>query len=133
MPRTAVDESRVSQSFDIEARLRAALAPIEPPEELSLRMESRLGTLVELAADELETWELSSLRDPRNWPRAALRPAAAVVVGAGAGAGLVVLRTRRRRHKRRAQAHGALDLAERTLRDVAREALRVFEDAAPKR
>jgi hypothetical protein len=129
----AVGESRVSQPFDIEARLKAALAPIEPPEELSLRMESRLGTLVELAADELETWELSSLRDPRNWPRAALRPAAAVVVGAGAGAGLVVLRTRRRRHKRRAQAHGALDLAERTLRDVAREALRVFEDAAPRR
>jgi hypothetical protein len=129
----AVGEARVSQSFDIEARLKAALAPIEPPEELSLRMESRLGTLVELAADELETWELSSLRDPRNWPRAALRPAAAVVVGAGAGAGLVVLRTRRRRHRRRAQAHNALDLAERTLRDVAREALRVFEDAAPRR
>jgi hypothetical protein len=133
MPKMAVGEARVSQSFDIEARLKAALAPIEPPEELSLRMESRLGTLVELAADELETWELSSLRDPRNWPRAALRPAAAVVVGAGAGAGLVVLRTRRRRHKRRAQAHNALDLAERTLRDVAREALRVFEDAAPRR
>jgi hypothetical protein len=73
------------------------------------------------------------MRDPRNWPRLAIRPAAAVVVGAGAGAGLVVLRTRRKRHKRRAQAHGALDLAERTLRDVAREALRVFEDAAPRR
>jgi hypothetical protein len=129
----AEGEPRVSQPFDIEARLKAALAPIEPPEELSLRMESRLGTLVELAADELEAWELSSLRDPRNWPRAAVRPAAAVVVGAGAGAGLVVLRTRRRRHKRRAQAHNALDLAERTLRDVAREALRVFEDAAPRR
>jgi hypothetical protein len=126
-------ERHVSQSFDIEAKLKAALAPIEPPEELSLRMESRLGTLVELAADELEAWELSSLRDPRNWPRAAVRPAAAVVIGAGAGAGLVVLRTRRRRHKRRAQAHGALDLVERTLRDVGREALRVFEDAAPRR
>jgi hypothetical protein len=123
----------VSQPFDIEARLRQALAPVDPPEELALRMEVRLGELVELAADELEAWELKAMRDPRNWPRAALGPAAAVVVGVGAGAGLVVLRTRRRRHKRRAQSRGALDLAERTLRDVAREALRVFEDASPRR
>src|SRR5215208_3846854 len=123
----------MSQSFDIEARLRAALAPVDPPEELAVRMELRLGTLVELAADELEAWELSSIRDPRNWPRAALRPAAAVVIGVGAGAGLVFLRTRRRRHKRRAQAHNAFDLAERTLRDLGREALRVFEDASPRR
>jgi len=123
----------VSQPFDIEARLRAALAPIEPPAELAARMEVKLGTIVGLAADELEAWELSAMRDPRNWPRAAVGPAAAVVLGAGAGAGLVVLRTRRRRHKRRALSHNAFDLAERTLRDVAREALRVFEDAAPKR
>jgi hypothetical protein len=41
-----------------------------------------------------------------------------------------VLRTRSRRHKRRAAAHNALDLAERTLRDAAREALRVFNDVA---
>ena len=98
----------MSQSFDIEARLRQALAPIDPPAELAERMELRLGSLVEMAADELEAWELSAMRDPRNWPRAAVRPAAAVVVGAGAGAGLVFLRTRRRRHKRRAQSHGAL-------------------------
>jgi hypothetical protein len=123
----------VSQPFDIETRLRAALAPIEPPDELAVRMEAKLGTLVELAADELETWELSAMRDPRNWARAAVRPAAAVIVGAGAGVGLVVLRTRRRRHRRRAQAHGVLDLAERTVRDLGREALRVFEEAAPKR
>jgi hypothetical protein len=123
----------VSQPFDIEARLRQALAPIDPPAELAERMELRLGSLVEMAADELETWELSAMRDPRNWPRAAVGPAAAVLVGVGAGAGLVVLRTRRRRHKRRAQAHNAFDLAERTLRDLGREALRVFEDATPGR
>jgi hypothetical protein len=123
----------VSQPFDIEARLRAALAPVEPPEELALRLESSLDSILEMAADELETWELSAMRDPRNWPRAALRPAAAVVVGSGAAVGLVVLRTRRKRHKRRAQSHSAFDLVERTLRDVGREALRVFEDAQPKR
>ena len=57
----------------------------------------------------------------------------AVIATAVAVPVLVFLRTRRRRHKRRAQAHGALDLAERTLRDAAREALRVFEDATPRR
>ena len=123
----------MSQLPDIEARLRAALVPIEPPKDLELRVEATLGSLVEAAADELDAWELSAIRDPRNWPRAAVRPAAAVLIGGGAAVGLVVLRTRRRRHKRRAQAHSALDLAERTLRDVAREALRVFEDAAPRR
>jgi hypothetical protein len=123
----------VTQSFDIEARLRQALAPVEPPEELAVRMEAKLGELVELAADELEAWELSAMRDPRNWPQVALRPAAAVLVGAGAGAGLVLLRTRRRRHRRRAQSRNVVDLAGRTVRDVAREALRVFEDAAPRR
>ena len=122
-----------SISPDFEALLRRALAPVDPPAELAVRLESTLQDITSLAADELEAWELSSLSDPRNWPRAALRPAAAVVVGLGAGAGLVVLRTRRRRHKRRAQAHGALDLAERTLRDVGREALRVFDDVTPRR
>jgi hypothetical protein len=116
---------------DIEARLRLALAPVDPPHELERRLESTLGELVELAADELETWELAAMRDPRNWPRAALRPAAAVLVGTGAAVGLILLRTQRRRHRRRAQARGVLDLAERTMRDVAREALRVFEDVRP--
>jgi hypothetical protein len=115
-------------AHDLEARLRMALTPVEPPEELELRLEARMSELVELAADELDSWEAAALRDPRNWPRAALRPAAAVLVGGGAAAGLVVLRTQRRRHRRRAVAHGPLDLAERTLRDVGREALRVFED-----
>jgi hypothetical protein len=117
---------------DIEMRLRQALAPVDPPAELELRLEGTLGSLVELAADELEAWELAAIKDPRNWPRAALGPAAAVLVGSGAAVGLVVLRTQRRRHRRRAQAHSAIDLAERTLRDVAREALRVFDDVRPR-
>jgi hypothetical protein len=118
-------------SADFEARLRRAMAPVQPPAELELRLETRLGELVELAADELEAWELAAIKDPRNWPQVALRPAAAVVVGTGAAVGLVLLRTRRRRHKRRNQAHGAFDLAERTLRDAAREALRVFDEVRP--
>jgi len=118
------------QSWDIETKLRQALAPVDPPADLEPRLEMTLGSLVEMAADELEAWELSAMRDPRNWPRAALGPAAAVVVGTGAAAGLVVLRTRRKRHGRRAAAHSALDLAERTVRDASREALRVFRDVA---
>jgi hypothetical protein len=124
----------VSETFsELEAALKRALAPVDPPVELEKRLELTLDSIVELAADELEGWELTGLRDPRNWPRAAIGPAAAVVVGGGAAFGLVVLRTQRKRHKRRAQAHNALDLAERTLRDLGREALRVFEDAAPGR
>jgi hypothetical protein len=114
---------------DLEVLLQRALAPVEPPEELEVRVEETLGSLVEMAADELEAWELAAMKDPRNWPRAALGPAAAVLIGSGAAVGLVVLRTQRRRHRRRAQSHGALDLAERTLRDLSREAMRVFEDA----
>jgi hypothetical protein len=115
-------------TWDFETRLREALQPVDPPADLEPRLEMTLGSLVEMAADELEAWELRAMRDPRNWPRTVLRPAAAVVIGTGAAAGLVILRTRGRRHKRRAQAHNAFDLAERTMRDVGREAMRVFND-----
>jgi hypothetical protein len=125
---------RVSETFsELEAALKRALTPVDPPVELEQRLELTLDSIVELAADELEGWELAGLRDPRNWPRAALGPGVAVVVGTGAAAGLVLLRTQRRRHKRRAASRGALDLAGRTARDVAREALRVFDDLAPGR
>src|ERR687895_10167 len=122
-----------NQAWDIEARLRAALAPVEPPADLEPRLEMTLGSIVELAADELEAWELKAIKDPRNWPRAAIGPATAVVVGSGAAVGLVVLRTQRKRHKRRAAAHGVRDLAARTLRDATREAKKVFDDLAPDR
>ena len=78
----------MSELWDFEVRLRQALAPVDPPADLEERLQTTLGSLVELAADELEAWELKAMRDPRNWPRAALGPAAAVVIGTGAAAGL---------------------------------------------
>jgi hypothetical protein len=107
---------------EFEARLRAALQPVDPPEDLPVRLERTLVNLTTLAADELEAWELSSMRDPRNWAR----PAAAAVVGAGAGTALVVLRVRSRHRRRRAQSRNVLDLAERTARDLADEARRLL-------
>jgi hypothetical protein len=83
----------VSESApNLEGLLRRALAPVEPPAELALRLEDTLTSLTELAVEELEGWELSAMRDPRNW----VRPAAALVVGTGAGLALVLLRARRR-------------------------------------
>lgn len=107
---------------DFEALLRQALAPVDPPADLVARLESTLISLTAAAQEELESWELAAMRDPRNW----VRPAAAAVVGAGAGTALVVLRVRSRHRTRRAQSHGLLDLAGRTVRDVADEARRIL-------
>jgi hypothetical protein len=109
-------------STDFEALLREALSPVEPPDELGLRMEARLVMLAEAAQDELEAWELSAMRNPRNW----VRPAAAIIVGAGAGTALVVLRVRSRHRSRRQQSANVLELAGHTLHDVAEEARRVL-------
>ncbi len=107
---------------DFEALLREALSPVEPPADLAQRLELTLVNLTELAQEELESWELSSMRDPRNWAR----PAAAAVVGASAGTGLVLLRVRGRHRARRQQSSNLLELAERTLHDLAEEARRVI-------
>lgn len=107
---------------ELEARLRDALRPVEPPEQLAARVERTLVNLTEIAADELEAWELSAMRDPRNWAR----PAAAAVIGAGAGAALVVLRVRGRHRRRRGQTANVVELAERTVRDVADEVRRLL-------
>jgi hypothetical protein len=108
---------------DFELLLRQALAPVEPPERLSERLERTLTSLTDAAAEELEAWELSSMRDPRNW----VRPVVAAGVGTTAGAALVILRARARGKKRRAQSTGPLDLAERTLHDLAEEARRIID------
>jgi hypothetical protein len=83
---------------EVERMLRSALVPVEPPVALSDRLELRLTELTEAAAHELADWELSAMRDPRNW----VRPAAAVMVGTAAGGALVLVRARQRQRSRNA-------------------------------
>ena len=105
-------------NMDLERMLRVALAPVDPPETLKTRVETTLQELTDAAVDELEGWELSAMRDPRNW----VRPAVAAVVGASAGTALVVLRVRQQQRRRAAHSRNPLDLAQRTLRAAAGEA-----------
>ncbi len=113
----------MSEHAEFEDLLRRALAPVDPPAQLAERLEDRLAEIAGLAADELEAWELSAMRDPRNWAR----PAAALVVGTAAGAALVVLRARQR-DRRRSRSTGLRDAAERTVRGVAGEARRLIDE-----
>jgi len=111
-----------SSAPDFEALLREALTPVDPPADLAQRLELTLVNLTELAQDELESWELSAMRNPRNW----VRPVVAVVVSASAGTALVALRVRSHHRARKQQSANALELAQRTLRDVADEARRIL-------
>ena len=109
----------MSNAADFELLLREALTPVDPPADMPERIEATLVNLTEMAADELEAWELSAMRDPRNWAR----PAAAVVVGTTAGAALVLLRARQRR---RSRSPGVIDAAEQALKDVYGEARKLL-------
>jgi hypothetical protein len=111
-------------TINVEALLREALAPIEPPAALADRLELRLVDLTEAAQEELDNWELSAMRDPRNW----VRPAAAAMVTATAGTALVALRVRSRHAARIDSSTSLRELAERTLQDIAEEARRVLPD-----
>jgi hypothetical protein len=99
---------------DFELRLQQALRPVDPPEGLAERLEVTMEALSELAADELEGWELRAMRDPRNWAR----PAAAITVGTAATAALVVLRVRAQ--QRRRAARDPIELAGRVAGEVRR-------------
>ena len=107
---------------DFEALLREALAPVDPPADMVQRLEVTLVNLTELAQEELDAWELSAMRDPRNW----VRPAAAAVVGVSAGTALVVLRVRARHRVRKQRSRNAVELVERTLQDAREEARRII-------
>ncbi len=109
---------------NFEGLLREALAPIEPPADLVERLEITLTSITEMAADELEAWELSAMRDPRNW----VRPAAALVVGGAAGTALIVLRARRRTASSPPSLTGVREAAERSLRDLERETRKLLGD-----
>ncbi|MGB0098103.1 MAG: hypothetical protein WBP81_36895 [Solirubrobacteraceae bacterium] len=113
-----------SGAADFEALLREALTPVDPPADLAQRLEQTLVSLTELAQGELDSWELSAMRNPRNW----VRPVAAAVIGASAGTALVVLRVRGRHWARKHQSRNPLELAQRTVRDVAEEARRIIPD-----
>ena len=113
----------------LEALLRDALRPVDPPESLSMRLETTLSSIAEQAAAELSSWadeltesELESLRDPRNW----VRPVAAVAIGTAAGAGLVVLRVRQQHRKQKKHVHG-VELAELTVKAAADEVKRLVD------
>ncbi|WP_354698260.1 hypothetical protein DSM112329_03927 [Paraconexibacter sp. AEG42_29] len=89
-------ETLFGSEFDLEALLQRALAPVDPPENLSKHLEQTLTSIADLAEQELESWELSAMRDPKNWIPGITRPVAAAAIGGVAGAALVVLQVRGR-------------------------------------
>jgi hypothetical protein len=127
--------SEAAPSF--EELLREALAPVEPPADLIVRLESTLTSITEMAAEELQEWELGAMRDPRNWAR----PAVAIVAGTAAGGALVLLRARRRANSSpgplgdvrwptldRSSAQRTIREAERAIRDLGRETRKLLGD-----
>ena len=109
---------------DIEAMLKSALQPVEPPEQMVEKLEQRLSLVADQANQDLASWreeltesELRSLRDPRNW----VRPAAAGAASVAAGAALVVLGLRRRTPDTK--------VVESSLRQLADDAQRLADEA----
>jgi hypothetical protein len=105
------------RALDLESMLRQALSPVDPPQEFEKHLQTMLGTLVEKAADELEAWEISSMRDPRNWAK----PISAALVGSAAAAGLIVIGIRRH-HVRKKKTNSVAGLVSDALLQAAESA-----------
>jgi hypothetical protein len=108
---------------DLETLLTRALAPIDPPAHMADRLEATFTEIAHLAAEELDSWELAAMRDPRNW----VRPAVALAAGTTAGAALVLLGLRGRSTRKRRQETGMKAAVERAANEVADEAKRALE------
>jgi len=109
----------MAELSDTERLLSHALAPLEPPAGLANRVERQLALVAGAAAEELADWELSTMRDPRNW----VRPVAAMAVGSAAAGALVLVRARqhaRSRSSSRALERGAREVARGLRRRLAR-------------
>jgi hypothetical protein len=113
-----------SEAADIEALLRQAFAPVEPGDEFSERVERTLVNITALATEELESWELSAMRDPRNW----VRPAVALTAGGLAAGALALAGMRRREHHRRQASRQWRNAVEKAARAAAQDVQRLFED-----
>lgn len=107
----------------IELLLSRALAPVEPPEKLKVPVADRLEKWTDHAVDELEGWELSSMRDPRNWARVA-RPVAAVAITATAGTALVLIRAHNQ--SKHQHSNDPIEAAERVAKIVGQEARKLL-------
>ena len=102
---------------DVERLLHYALVPVEPPRDMSARLERRLSDLTDAALDEIAEFDPAVVRSPRRWARVA---AAGVVAGA-AGGTLVLVRARQKHKEREALGLRAI---ERGTREVAAHARR---------
>jgi len=106
----------MAELSDTERLLRYALSPVEPPRGLADRVERHLALVAGAAAEELADWELTAMRDPRNW----VRPVAAVAVGSAAAGALVLVRARRHTRERSRGDVGGLRGLDRGAREVVR-------------
>jgi hypothetical protein len=110
--------------MNVEALLREALTPVDPPPSLSVKLASTLSVWTDAAQEELDSWELSAMKDPRNW----VRPAVAALVSVTAGTALVALRVHSGHAERVDESASLRELAEKTLQDIADEARRILPD-----